>query len=113
MSNLYFFFLAEDGIRDYKVTGVQTCALPISRHPENGALDDRYFRCADSFRSRRRTRTGARSRHRIHAREDLSRGTLRSEERRVGKEAIMRSAREECRKDTEGGVEVGAQIRDM
>src|SRR5256885_10076838 len=26
-----FFFQAEDGIRDYKVTGVQTCALPISR----------------------------------------------------------------------------------
>src|SRR5688500_19072905 len=26
---LLFFFQAEDGIRDYKVTGVQTCALPI------------------------------------------------------------------------------------
>src|SRR5688500_19418249 len=25
----YFFFQAEDGIRDYKETGVQTCALPI------------------------------------------------------------------------------------
>src|SRR5205807_7763865 len=24
-----FFFQAEDGIRDYKVTGVQTCAIPI------------------------------------------------------------------------------------
>src|SRR5256885_8416410 len=29
-SAVYFFFQAEDGIRDYKVTGVQTCALPIS-----------------------------------------------------------------------------------
>src|SRR3989454_9752882 len=29
MSFLFFFFQAEDGIRDYKVTGVQTCALPI------------------------------------------------------------------------------------
>src|SRR5256885_11811025 len=29
----FFFFQAEDGIRDYKVTGVQTCALPISRRP--------------------------------------------------------------------------------
>src|SRR5256885_9761343 len=28
-SMLFFFFQAEDGIRDYKVTGVQTCALPI------------------------------------------------------------------------------------
>src|SRR5256885_9679936 len=27
--NPRFFFQAEDGIRDYKVTGVQTCALPI------------------------------------------------------------------------------------
>src|SRR2546430_8175311 len=26
-----FFFQAEDGIRDLTVTGVQTCALPISR----------------------------------------------------------------------------------
>src|SRR5256885_3486676 len=28
-ADLSFFFQAEDGIRDYKVTGVQTCALPI------------------------------------------------------------------------------------
>src|SRR2546426_8396618 len=28
-SSHFFFFQAEDGIRDYKVTGVQTCALPI------------------------------------------------------------------------------------
>src|SRR5256885_2842126 len=28
--SVFFFFQAEDGIRDYKVTGVQTCALPIS-----------------------------------------------------------------------------------
>src|SRR5256885_12050717 len=30
-----FFFQAEDGIRDYKVTGVQTCALPISSSARN------------------------------------------------------------------------------
>src|SRR6266702_5255111 len=28
-SNVFFFFQAEDGIRDGHVTGVQTCALPI------------------------------------------------------------------------------------
>src|SRR5258706_10710242 len=28
---MFFFFQAEDGIRDWSVTGVQTCALPISR----------------------------------------------------------------------------------
>src|SRR2546430_661621 len=29
----YFFFQAEDGIRDLTVTGVQTCALPIMAEP--------------------------------------------------------------------------------
>src|SRR5207249_12034518 len=31
----FFFFQAEDGIRDRNVTGVQTCALPIFREPED------------------------------------------------------------------------------
>src|SRR5260370_41229087 len=30
---MFFFFQAEDGIRDSSVTGVQTCALPISKVP--------------------------------------------------------------------------------
>src|SRR5256885_2746294 len=33
IDSFFFFFQAEDGIRDYKVTGVQTCALPICREP--------------------------------------------------------------------------------
>src|SRR5256885_7607495 len=33
---MFFFFQAEDGIRDYKVTGVQTCALPILRRKLKG-----------------------------------------------------------------------------
>src|SRR3989442_8717127 len=32
MHMIFFFFQAEDGIRDADVTGVQTCALPISEH---------------------------------------------------------------------------------
>src|SRR5215813_6139287 len=33
----FFFFQAEDGIRDADVTGVQTCALPIlARYEQNG-----------------------------------------------------------------------------
>src|SRR5256886_558760 len=36
-SNLAFFFQAEDGIRDLTVTGVQTCALPISSFASNRA----------------------------------------------------------------------------
>src|SRR2546425_7973237 len=35
-SLLFFFFQAEDGIRDKLVTGVQTCALPISRREQAG-----------------------------------------------------------------------------
>src|SRR6266850_8131353 len=35
-----FFFQAEDGIRDYKVTGVQTCALPICWVEHHGEFYD-------------------------------------------------------------------------
>src|SRR5690606_40438435 len=38
---IFFFFQAEDGIRDFHVTGVQTCALPISAKGQQ--LDDHYF----------------------------------------------------------------------
>src|SRR5256885_6057241 len=38
VGRIFFFFQAEDGIRDYKVTGVQTCALPIY------SLGDAYAR---------------------------------------------------------------------
>src|SRR5256886_7061002 len=45
-SDFFFFFQAEDGIRDLTVTGVQTCALPISsagvRKP---ALQEAYTSC--------------------------------------------------------------------
>src|SRR2546430_13130621 len=43
---MFFFFQAEDGIRDLTVTGVQTCALPISplvgRETELGFLTKRW-----------------------------------------------------------------------
>src|SRR5882757_4822095 len=43
----FFFFQAEDGIRDIGVTGVQTCALPICYYDElSGALKGRV---ADDF----------------------------------------------------------------
>src|SRR5207247_6389055 len=38
----FFFFQAEDGIRDPLVTGVQTCALPIWLKNEVGAEIDRH-----------------------------------------------------------------------
>src|SRR5437762_14122343 len=39
-----FFFQAEDGIRDTSVTGVQTCALPISSRRAAGSADRRAAR---------------------------------------------------------------------
>src|SRR3989454_8977740 len=52
----FFFFQAEDGIRDYKVTGVQTCALPILHGGQRGALarargDGRPARLGDGRRA--------------------------------------------------------------
>src|SRR3989454_5818707 len=44
-----FFFQAEDGIRDYKVTGVQTCALPICAHAEETPLP--RLECSDEQRA--------------------------------------------------------------
>src|SRR3989475_8102007 len=47
---IFFFFQAEDGIRDLTVTGVQTCALPISgaargaAHSGPGRLGERRRR---------------------------------------------------------------------
>src|SRR5256886_14364816 len=41
---LFFFFQAEDGIRDLTVTGVQTCALPIWNPGETGSPLSRRFR---------------------------------------------------------------------
>src|SRR5256884_1454560 len=52
--NRFFFFQAEDGIRDVAVTGVQTCALPISRNSR--ACTSCFARargcCQKSFASR-------------------------------------------------------------
>src|SRR5256885_11162611 len=66
-----FFFQAEDGIRDYKVTGVQTCALPISHEADQTSEDKPY-------------------RFWVNDDDDGSAGVPRSEERRVGKECRSR-----------------------
>src|SRR5699024_12189009 len=43
-----FFFQAEDGIRDRNVTGVQTCALPISR-PTSDKVKESLFNSLGQF----------------------------------------------------------------
>src|SRR2546425_8812472 len=77
----FFFFQAEDGIRDKLVTGVQTCALPIFAVANPAAFVKHAARHAETapvvgrFESLEETNLIAQ---------------LRSEERRVGKECRSR-----------------------
>src|SRR3989454_8436843 len=92
-----FFFQAEDGIRDYKVTGVQTCALPIF---SDGALQIQALsrrRAVDPTRNIKAIRdddhrsTTQRLRIKLTQRfDDFDKWIVRSEERRVGKECRSR-----------------------
>src|SRR3989442_11833804 len=91
---LFFFFQAEDGIRDADVTGVQTCALPISNRDARALsrLGEEGYRL---------TVTGTRITIRAFRpagvfygvetlRQLLPPDVFRSEERRVGKECRSR-----------------------
>src|SRR3712207_7197851 len=94
---MFFFFQAEDGIRDIGVTGVQTCALPISD-------DEGHCWCLSALCTveKSRGRYAAVIEHCLqaaarapHWRINLMDGALaaayaRSEERRVGKECRSR-----------------------
>src|SRR5438552_16855609 len=74
---MFFFFQAEYGIRVDLVTGVQTCALPISRA--------RRARVRVAPRARRAPPRRGRVAARCLAEPELPRLRRRSEERRVGK----------------------------
>src|SRR5438093_10271230 len=88
---VFFFFQAEDGIRDWSVTGVQTCALPISDQVE-------AFRGAPELTAKAFDAEGfylIGDAGRLADPADPNAGVLfdgrvseRSEERRVGKECI-------------------------
>src|SRR5690349_23189707 len=83
----FFFFQAEDGIRDLYVTGVQTCALPISA--SCGAWKPVEF--SASTKSSRNCALRCRSRGPASFSSWVpARCCLRSEERRVGKECRSR-----------------------
>src|SRR5207247_5276734 len=90
-----FFFQAEDGIRDPLVTGVQTCALPISASPDamlRGELPSGASRQETRSQGRRAWLfTGQGSQHvgmgrGVWEEWPAFREAFRSEERRVGKE---------------------------
>src|SRR3712207_8639670 len=84
---VFFFFQAEDGIRDIGVTGVQTCALPISgqraRIPETIAQ-------IRSSRARSSCIVTPANSATTSAVRSSAVGPRRSEERRVGKECRSR-----------------------
>src|SRR5690606_39655703 len=92
---LYFFFQAEDGIRDFHVTGVQTCALPISLHRLGVIEQERQVeqlqlgRVAIELRQRRRQQLDPAIQQGLHL---VGVAVQRSEERRVGKECRSRTA---------------------
>src|SRR5690606_41164570 len=94
LMHLFFFFQAEDGIRDFHVTGVQTCALPISDatrasmgSPEQGAQQECNSSLSPFSGNTSLSRfTGVLTVLR-------RRSASRSEERRVGKECRPRRSR--------------------
>src|SRR5207302_5031490 len=108
----FFFFQAEDGIRDFHVTGVQTCALPIfagrqASPPQARARSEASGRDARGAHAQRRRwqRQPAFARDRRRAGEGHGR---RSEERRVGKEGRSGRATEQEREKEEGSEDARA-----
>src|SRR5260221_2323676 len=82
----FFFFQAEDGIRDHCVTGVQTCALPICVDS-----DSRFGICAGAGLLAGAEYFGNSTRNVLRiAKCARPPSTSRSEERRVGKECRSR-----------------------
>src|SRR2546430_11014627 len=96
LAQSFFFFQAEDGIRDLTVTGVQRCALPIlavaetevtvvEPAPAEAPPAETADEAAPPAKPARKRRTKA-----ARAEPEAPAGEPRSEERRVGKEGRSR-----------------------
>src|SRR5439155_13556589 len=92
----FFFFQAEDGIRDGHVTGVQTCALPISSYDSEADVLYLHFKKPNHADNSEMTEDEIIVRYEnkevigmtiLNASQRLKK---RSEERRVGKECRIR-----------------------
>src|SRR5690349_22649401 len=94
----FFFFQAEDGIRDLYVTGVQTCALPIFTAKVVASGPVWTFSSAPSEASR-----AAGPPARSWAVRAARPGRSRSEERRVGKECRSRGSPDQQKKKSARG----------
>src|SRR2546429_2343327 len=90
----FFFFQAEDGIRDVAVTGVQTCALPISEWLSKSTTACERSVALDANLASGYTCLGTvytgRGRYEEAVQQFQRAAQLRSEERRVGKECRSR-----------------------
>src|SRR5256885_4936316 len=90
----FFFFQAEDGIRDYKVTGVQTCALPIYgfKSAAKAYQAAQHYALAHGLELLNPTPFSNTDAIGVTAQYALEHrlSTVRSEERRVGKECRSR-----------------------
>src|SRR5205823_8171437 len=91
-----FFFQAEDGIRDKLVTGVQTCALPISptaymcRAPKNREAYEALGAATEQIESEQTKRVPEKLKNK-----HFPVNPQRSEERRVGKECRSRRSQDD------------------
>src|SRR5690606_41287585 len=99
-----FFFQAEDGIRDFHVTGVQTCALPIFAvttaevTDRKGALQA-LEHCRPSLGKVQSLLCDS-----GYTGEPFAEGVRRSEERRVGKECRSRGSPQQYKKKIEAEI---------
>src|SRR5258708_26235319 len=95
MCIFFFFFQAEDGIRDDLVTGVQTCALPILSFAQGFSTITmqlaRNIFPEEISREKTLTRKLKEARVAVEIESNFPKDT-RSEERRVGKECRSRWA---------------------
>src|SRR5690606_40389252 len=100
-----FFFQAEDGIRDFHVTGVQTCALPIcpaiaaSGLKLRAALLKTRLPCRSAFLACTRAKSVTMASSSTYSRS-------RSEERRVGRECRGRGTGAEVEAAQPGTTEL-------
>src|SRR2546421_3171478 len=92
---VFFFFQAEDGIRDLIVTGVQTCALPIFEAEKEGWAvwihsEDQLEKARELLRTYLGNPRDPKYEKNSKQAAELKEREQRSEERRVGKECRSR-----------------------
>src|SRR5438034_987576 len=124
----FFFFQAEDGIRDHCVTGVQTCALPIYEHGERSEGSQvhararmgqaggrprarRHHRIRPRAAWRRRLRRAAEGRREGHGDQGLRRRRVGQGGLRPLRASLGRGRRDQCGAHAEAGDRQRGPVR--